>query len=255
MRGVDALEPRCRLIRISIVAGGGLIDVKIDEAPRVIRLEPRRRLAHDVEIEIMHARLVQNDMREFRQPVLDVLNPPAADNVVALFLVRLPECRLVDPAGFLRHALGKAVGLKHLHRAAGDAVGLAAQQRAGLLFDDAGLDVGEGGQLGRERQTGRPAADDEDINFLWKSTVSSRRGMPLRRIGDFRVAGLETVEMELHETSPRLTGAPGLAPIWTRRERLSQEAVGTLASDRERESVNDDHDQGSPVYRHLADSR
>ena len=32
----------------------------------------------------MHARLVQNDMRKFRQPVLDVLNPAAADDVFRL---------------------------------------------------------------------------------------------------------------------------------------------------------------------------
>ena len=63
----------------------------------------------------------------------------------AALVVGLPERRLIDPAGFLQHTLAEAKGLEHLHRAAGDAVSLAAQQRARLLLDDAGLDVGKGG--------------------------------------------------------------------------------------------------------------
>jgi hypothetical protein len=43
---------------------------------------------------------------------------------------------------------------------------LAAEQRARLLLNDAGLDVGKGGQLGRQGQAGRPTADDEDVNLL-----------------------------------------------------------------------------------------
>ena len=164
VRGIEPLEPRGHLMRIGIVAGAP-VDLKIEQAPRIIRLEPARRFAHDVEVEIMHARLVQNDMRKFRQPVLDVLHPAAADDVLGLLVVRLPERRLVDPAGFLQHALAEAKGLEHLHRAAGDAVGLAEQQRARLLLDDAGLDVGKRGQLRRQRQPGRPAADDQDIDF------------------------------------------------------------------------------------------
>ena len=50
----------------------------------------------------MHARLVQHHVRKFRQPVLDVLHPSAAHDVLALLLVRLPERRLVDPAGLLQ---------------------------------------------------------------------------------------------------------------------------------------------------------
>ena len=121
----------------------------------------------------MHPRLVQNDMRKLRQPVFGVLHPSAADDVLALLGVRLPERGLIDPAGFLQHTLAETKGLEHLHRAAGDAVGLAAQQRARLLFDDAGLDVGKGGQLGRQGQTGRPAADDEDVDFFRHSARAS----------------------------------------------------------------------------------
>ena len=39
-------------------------------------------------------------------------------------VIGAPEDRLVDPVGFLQDALGEAEGLEHLHRPAGDAVGL-----------------------------------------------------------------------------------------------------------------------------------
>src|SRR3954471_4007561 len=73
----------------------------------------------------MHARLVENDMREFRQPVLDVLNPAASDDVFSPAVIRLPERRFIDPIRLLQHALAETVGVEHLHGAAGDAVGLA----------------------------------------------------------------------------------------------------------------------------------
>ena len=91
----------------------------------------------------MHARLVQNDVREFRQPVFHVLDPAAADDVGGLFVIRLPERRLIDPASLLEHALAEAKGMEHLHGAAGDAVSLAEQQLPRLLLDDAGLYVGK----------------------------------------------------------------------------------------------------------------
>ena len=92
----------------------------------------------------MHARLIENDMREFRESVFNILDPATADDVCGLLLIRLPERRLVDPTSLLQHALTEAEGMKHLHRAAGDSICLAEQQAAGLLLDDAGLDVGEG---------------------------------------------------------------------------------------------------------------
>ena len=105
-----------------------------------------RRFAHAVKIEIMHTRLVENDMRKFRQPVFDILHPSIADNVFRRRVVRLPERHLVDPAGFPQNALAEAEGVKHLHRAAGDSIGLAPPKRAILLLDDAGFDV----RIGRE---------------------------------------------------------------------------------------------------------
>ena len=114
----------------------------------------------------MHTRLIQNDVGKLGQAVFDILNPAAADDVARCGVVRLPERRLVDPIALLQHAIAEAEGLEHLHRAAGDAVGLAEKQRPGLLLDDPGLDVGKGGHLRRQRQPGRPAADDQDIDLL-----------------------------------------------------------------------------------------
>src|ERR1700688_3992278 len=108
-----------------------------------MRLEFCGRSAHDVQIEIMHARLIQNDMRKLRQPVFNVLDPAAADDVGGLFVIRLPERRLIDPASLLEHALAEAKGMEHLHGAAGDAVSLAEQHSPRLLLDDAGLYVGK----------------------------------------------------------------------------------------------------------------
>ena len=142
-----------------------------------MRLEPGRRFAHDVEKEVMDARLVEDDMREFRQTVLDVLHPAAADDVRGLPFVRLPERGLVDPTGFLQHALAESEGMEHLHGAAGDAVGLPEQQAARLLLDDAGLDVGKRAKLRRERQARRAAADDQDIDLFGHGTRCARGRM------------------------------------------------------------------------------
>jgi len=139
------------LIGISIVAGSGLgVDLKINEAPRVIRLEPCRRFAHDVQVEIVHARLVQDHMRKFRQPVFNVLDPAAADDVASLGLVGLPERRLIDPVRLLQEALAKSKSVEHLHGATGDPIGLAKEQGTGFLLNDPGVDFRKCRQLRRQ---------------------------------------------------------------------------------------------------------
>ena len=105
-------------------------------------------------------------MRKLRQSILDILDPTAADDVFRLLIVGLPEPALVDPAGFPQQAFAEAECREHLHRAACDAIGLPEQQGPRFLLYDAGLDIGERGKLGREGEPSRPAADDENINFL-----------------------------------------------------------------------------------------
>ncbi len=199
MRSVEALERDGHALarRVAAARRGR----NGDDTPRIIRFELSRRSAHDVEIEIMHARLIENDVREFRQAVFDVLDPAAADDVRGPPVVRLPERRLVDPAGLLENPIAEAEGLEHLHRPAGDAVGLAVQHSTGLLFDDGGLDVGKRRQLRRKRQPRGSGADDEDVDLLRDGTSCAGDRIALRRVEDLRVARLESIEVKLHDPS------------------------------------------------------
>ncbi len=199
MRGLEPLERDGHPLRAVTAVRCGR---NRGHPPLVIRLELRGRSAHEVEIEIMHARLVDDDVRKLRQAVLDVLDPAAADDVRGLPDIRLPERRLVDPACFLQHALAEAEGMEHLHRAASDAVGLAAQHAARLLLDDAGLDVGKRRQLRGKRQPCRAAADDQDIDFLRNGTLRTRGRVTLRRVDDLRIARLKSIQMKLHRRFP-----------------------------------------------------
>ena len=222
MRGVEPLEgdghPLCRPVAAARRVLYG------NEAPRIIRFEFRHRSAHDVEIEIMHARLIENDVRKFRQAVLDVLHPAAADDIRGMPVIRLPERRLIDPACLLQHAFAEAKSVEHLHGAAGDAVGLAAQQSARLLLDDAGLDVGELGQLRRERQPRRSAADDQDIDLGGNRTLRTRDRISLRPVGNLRIARLESIQVKLHDPSPFFDRRPS---------RSSSASNGARRGDRE----------------------
>src|SRR6516165_9220713 len=99
----------------------------------------------------MHARLIQNDVRELRQSIFDVLEPGVADDILGLPIIRLPKRRLIDPAGLLQHALAEAKGMEHFHRAAQlsafpDIKSCIVEQKSGrMLLDDAALDVGKSG--------------------------------------------------------------------------------------------------------------
>src|SRR6476660_558412 len=112
-----------------------------------MRLQPVRRIAHHFEVEIMPARLVQDDVRKLREPVFDILYSAMARDLIFAGIVRLPECRLIDPMRLLQHTLAEAESLEHLHGTTSNAVGLAEQQWAGPLIDDLGFDVWKGGEL------------------------------------------------------------------------------------------------------------
>jgi hypothetical protein len=125
--------------------------------------------------------------------------------------------------------------MEHFHRAARDAIGLAQQHAARLLLDDASLDVGKRGQLCRERQPCRPAADDQDIDLLGNRTLCTRGRISLRRVEDLRVTRLESIQVELHNLFPSLSASaaarrlfavapPGAAP-----GRAQDEATGPQA--------------------------
>ena len=178
------------------------IDPQRGEAPAIVRLEPVGRVAHDIEIEVVHAGLVEDHVRELRQPVLDILDAPMPDDRVAKLVVRLPECRLIDPVALLEHPLAETEGLEHLHGPARDAVSLPELQRTGLLVDDTGLDVGKGRQLCRQRQPGRPAADNQDVNLARRRFGAVHANAARRRDGNVWIAGSKSVEVKLHGSRP-----------------------------------------------------
>ena len=106
-----------------------------------MRLDLARTLAHHRQEMIVDPRLVDDHVRHFRQIVGNVLDPAAADDPVRVRVIRLPEGGLVHLIALLDHLIGETVGLEHLDRAAGNAVGLADQQSVVLLLDDAGVDL------------------------------------------------------------------------------------------------------------------
>ena len=168
----------------------------VQQLARVVRLQAAGGVAHQLQIKIVNACLVQHHMGELGETVFGVLHPAMAHDVFGLLFVGLPKGHLVDPAGFFQHLLAKVEGLKHLHRAAGNAIGLAQLQWPAFLLDDTGADVGEGRQLRCQRQPRRTAADDEHIHVLGCS-VRVRHGIG-RCLGEVRVTGNKTVGMELH---------------------------------------------------------
>src|SRR5579863_7441056 len=89
--------------------------------------------------------------------------------------------------------------MKHFHRAASDSVGLTEEESAGLLVYDACLNVSKSGELSRQRQTCRPTTNDQDVYLRRKKCGCVRGRISLRRVKYFRIAGLESVEVKLHE--------------------------------------------------------
>ena len=154
----------------------------------------------------MHPRLVEDHVGHFGQPVLHILDPAVAGDLAGRLGVGLPEGGLVDPVALLEDRLGKAEGVEHLHRAAGDAVGLALLDGAWLALDDTGADVREGGELRGQRQPGGAAADDEDVERRGQRAL----GIAAARCGieELRIARAEPVLVILHRQS-------SLIDMWT----------------------------------------
>ncbi len=130
------------------VVGCAAVHLQIHKVTGVVRLQPGGGVAHVLQVEVVHPRLVQHHVRKLGQAVFGVLHPAMAHDAALGLAVGLPEGDFVDPAGFFEHAVGEVEGLEHLHGAAGNAVGLAQLQGAVFLVHDAGADAGKRGQLG-----------------------------------------------------------------------------------------------------------
>jgi hypothetical protein len=142
------------------------------------------------------ARLVEDDVRELREAVLDVLRAAAAHDMLAPRLIGAPERRLVDPVGFLENLLAEAERLVHLHAATRDAVRFSEDERLGRLLEQFNGDLGERGQLRRQGEPGGAAADDEDVDLPLGGLRRPRATFERRT--DERITGLKAVEVKLH---------------------------------------------------------
>ena len=111
----------------------------------------------------MDPRLVQNDMRHFGQPVLDILNAAGSNDIGGGFRIGLPERCFIDPVGFVHHTVSKPERLEHLHGPAGHTIRLAAFHRSRFLFQQNRLDIGELRQLRGKGKACRATADYDNI--------------------------------------------------------------------------------------------
>ena len=109
-------------------------------------------------------------MGHFRQALFDVLDTPGTHDLGPVLRVRPPEGDLVDPAALVDQTIRQTERLHQLYRAAGDTVGLADLERTILAVEDDRPDVGEVGHLRSQHETGRTAADDQDVGVLMETS-------------------------------------------------------------------------------------
>jgi hypothetical protein len=145
-----------------------------------------------------HARLVDDHVGHLRQALFDVLNTPGTRDLAPVSRIRPPERDLVDPVPLVHQTIRQTERLQQLYRAAGDTVGLADLERTVLAVDDDRPDVGEVRHLRSQHETGRTAANDQDVGILRETSrpLCNRR----RRILDERITGFVAVQIKLHRS-------------------------------------------------------
>ena len=179
----------------------GLGGLQRDELVAVVDLQAARGIPRVFQQEVRQPGLVDDDVREFRQSVADVLHAPEALDAGGVLRIGTPEVGLVDPIRFRGHSLGQTEGLERLDGPAVHTVRPADLQRAGRLLHHAGHDVRELGQLSGEEQPGRSGTDDEDVDLVRQ--IGLIVASAVRRGSDPRVAFSITVEEVLHCASLR----------------------------------------------------
>ena len=106
-------------------------------------------------------------MGEFADVVGVIGGAGGADDVVGVGRVWFPEAGFGDVVGLADYFFGEAEGLEGFDATGLDAVSLAEFEAACPAFDDAGVDLGELGELGGGNHAGGAGADDEDVHGLW----------------------------------------------------------------------------------------
>ena len=125
----------------------------------------RRRALHVVAEVGEHPRLVDDDVRELRQALLDVLDAAGADDPVPSSGSARQKAVSLTQYASAQQTVGEAERLEHLDGAAGDAVRLPDLERPVPAIDDRVGDPGSA-RAARQDQAGRAAADDEHVGLL-----------------------------------------------------------------------------------------
>jgi hypothetical protein len=174
-----------------------VVALDIDDFEIVVRFETQGGTPHHTQQIVLHARLIDDDVRKLRQTCFGILNAAGTPDRAAIFGIGPPESRFVDPVRLALQAIAQAERIEHLDGAARDAVRLAHQERSGTALDDARIDRRKLRELRGQHESRRPAADDQDIDRF--GHVDARRVAGGRF--DRRIADAETVEMKLHGVS------------------------------------------------------
>ncbi len=143
-----------------------------------------------------HARLIDDHVRELREPLFGVADSPSPLDLGAIVGIRLPETDLVHPVRLSHQSVGQAEGLEDLNGATGNAVGLAYLERTTSLVDQRGSNLGNVGQLRCKQETCGATANNQHVN-LGGETVVGGGGVRMRLMQE-RVSRLISIEVKLH---------------------------------------------------------
>src|SRR5699024_5007079 len=174
----------------------GAVDGEVDELDAVVGSDPTRRLDGELGEVVEHAGLVDDEVRELADPVLVVLGPTGADDVLGIVRVRIPKRHLRDVVALAHDLFGEAERLKSLDGTSLDAIGLTDDQTGVALLDHPSVYVRVLRELGGRDHSGRSAADDEDVDLIGQVLVAID-AVPGGLL-DPRVSGHIAVLMEMH---------------------------------------------------------
>ena len=170
--------------------------LELDELPAIVWFDAARGAVGKAGEVIQNAGLVNDEVWELRDANLVIDGAGAADNVLAVFWIRVPEGHLGDLVGLFGDFLGKAEGLESLHGTGLDAVCLAQDEAVRAALDDASVDAREHRQLCSRDHARGPGAHDEDVHGVWQ--LAGAVDAITCGLEDAGVLGNITIVVELH---------------------------------------------------------
>src|SRR5699024_7135467 len=143
-----------------------------NERPTEVRSNARRALLGKASEVIQNACLVNNQVWEFRNAEFIIQRAGAANDVVWVFWILVPERHLDDLIGFIGDLGREAKSLERLHGTGLDSVCLAQFQTVWAALNDAGVDIREHRQLCSGNHARWTRAYNEHIHLVWKLCFS-----------------------------------------------------------------------------------